>query len=100
LDGRITRNAGRRLEKTPPSPHRDVTLTKRWMDAMGVDIACMFPTPMLFLGTTPRKDVEVALARAYNAWLCEEVLAAEPRIKSTVNLPLQYPESCYTMPQG
>jgi len=99
LDGRITRNAGRRLEKTPPSPHRDVTLTKRWMDAMGVDIACMFPTPMLFLGTTPRKDVEVALARAYNAWLCEEVLAAEPRIKSTLYLPFQDADACYKMVQ-
>ena len=99
LDGRITRNAGRRLEKTPPSPHRDVILTKRWMDAMGVDIACMFPTPMLFLGTTPRKDVEVALARAYNAWLCEEVLAAEPRIKSTLYLPFQDPDACYKMVQ-
>jgi len=99
LDGRITRNAGRRLEKTPPSPHRDVTLTKRWMDAMGVDIACMFPTPMLFLGTTPRKEVEVALARAYNAWLCEEVLAAEPRIKSTLYLPFQDADACYKMVQ-
>jgi hypothetical protein len=99
LDGRITRNTGRRLEKTPPSPHRDVILTKRWMDAMGVDIACMFPTPMLFLGTTPRKDVEVALARAYNAWLCEEVLAADPRIKSTLYLPFQDADACYKMVQ-
>src|ERR1700761_7778448 len=97
LDGRITRNAGRRLEKTPPSPHRDVTLTKRWMDAMGVDISCMFPTPMLFLGTTPRKDVEVALARAYNRWLCERVLAHEPRIKSTLYLPFNDADACYKM---
>ena len=99
LGGRITRNEGRRREKAPPSPHRDVTLTKRWMDEIGVDIACLFPTPMLFLGTTPRKDVEVALARAYNAWLCEEVLAAEPRIKSTLYLPFQDPDACYKMIQ-
>src|SRR6185437_11356910 len=78
LGGRVGRFHRRRLEKVPPTPHRDVTLTKRWMDAIGVDIACLFPTPMLFLGTTPRKDVEVALARAYNAWLCDEVLAVEP----------------------
>ena len=25
-------------------------MTLRWMDAMGVDYACLFPTPMLFLG--------------------------------------------------
>jgi hypothetical protein len=97
LTGRITRNHGRRTEKAPATPHRDVTLTKRWMDAIGVDITCIFPTPMLFLGTTPRKDVEVALARAYNAWLCDEVLAAEPRIKSTLYLPFQDPDACYKM---
>jgi predicted TIM-barrel fold metal-dependent hydrolase len=97
LGGRITRNAGRRLEKTPPTPHRDITMTKRWMDAIGVDISCMFPTPMLFLGTTPRTEVEVALARAYNRWLCEEVLAHEPRIKSALYLPFKDPEACYKM---
>ncbi len=36
-------------EKAPPAPHRDITLMRRWMDAIGVDIACMFPTPMLNL---------------------------------------------------
>jgi hypothetical protein len=97
LGGRVTRNKARLLEKTPPTPHRDVTLTKRWMDAMGVDISVMFPTPMLFLSTTPRKDVEVALARAYNAWLCDEVLAAEPRITSTLYLPFNDPDACYKM---
>jgi hypothetical protein len=47
IAGRITRYPGRRIEKVPPTPHRDITLMRRWMDAMGVDIACMFPTPML-----------------------------------------------------
>jgi predicted TIM-barrel fold metal-dependent hydrolase len=97
LAGRSTRNKGRFLEKTPPTPHRDITLTKRWMDAMGVDISVMFPTPMLFLGTTPRADVEVAMARAYNRWLCDEVLAHEPRIKSTLYLPFKDPDACYQM---
>ncbi len=97
LGGRVPRNQARRLEKTPVSPHRDVTLTKRWMDAIGVDICCMFPTPMLFLGVTPRPEVEVALARAYNRWLCEQVLAHEPRIRSTLYLPFNDPEACYKM---
>jgi uncharacterized protein len=97
LAGRSTRNKGRFLEKTPPVPHRDITLTKRWMDAMGVDISVMFPTPMLFLGTTPRAEVEVAIARAYNRWLCEEVLAHEPRIKSTLYLPFKDPDACHKM---
>src|SRR5690242_16691077 len=53
LGGRITRYPGRRIEKVPPAPHRDITLMRRWMDAMGVDIACMFPTPMLNLAACP-----------------------------------------------
>ena len=51
--------------------HRDITLTRRWMDAMGIDVAVMFPTPMLQLGLHPQVEVEVALARAYNRWLVE-----------------------------
>jgi predicted TIM-barrel fold metal-dependent hydrolase len=97
LGGRVTRYPGRRKEKTPPTPHRDITLTKRWMDAIGIDQVCMFPTPMLSLGLTPRAEVEVALSRAYNRWLCEEILPAEPRIKSSLYLPINDPEATYQM---
>ena len=99
LAGRVGRYPGVHKEKTPPTPHRDITLTKRWMDAMGIDIACMFPTPMLQLGTCPRIDVETALARAYNRWLVENVLAHEPRLHSTLYLPMRDPEACYKMVQ-
>src|SRR5581483_6026325 len=50
ISGRIHRHDLRKLEKTSADTHRDTTMTKRWMDAMGVDYACLFPTPMLFLG--------------------------------------------------
>ena len=33
---------------------------------MGVDYACVFPTPMLGLAMHPQPDVEVTMARAYN----------------------------------
>ena len=99
LGGRITRYPGRRKEKTPQTPHRDITLTRRWMDAIGIDILCLFPTPMLGLGFTPRIEVEVALARAYNRWLCEVVLAGEPRIKSSLYLPFNDPEAAYKVVQ-
>jgi uncharacterized protein len=97
MAGRITRYPLRKTEKTPPSPHRDITLTKRWMDAFGVDLTILFPTPMLTLGVTPRVEVEVALARAYNRWLVETVLAQEPRIKSSLYLPFNAPEECLKM---
>ncbi len=87
MGGRVTRYPLRKMEKTDGPQHRDITLTKRWMDAIGVDVAILFPTPMLQLGVHPQVEVEVALARAYNRWLCEKVLAKEPRIRSMLYLP-------------
>ncbi|HXS40979.1 MAG TPA: amidohydrolase family protein [Stellaceae bacterium] len=97
LAGRITRRDGRRPEKIDPGQQRDRALTRRWMDAIGIDQLCLFPTPMLGLGLTPRPEVEVAMARAYNRWLCERVLAEEPRIKSSLYLPINDPEATYKM---
>src|SRR5436189_218695 len=65
------------------------------MEAMGVDYSCMFPTPMLFLGLHPQTEIEVNLCRAYNRWLCERVLAEEPRIVSMLYLPFNDPEWAY-----
>ncbi|MFL6970781.1 MAG: amidohydrolase family protein, partial [Xanthobacteraceae bacterium] len=95
LDGRITRAQLRKLEKTSGETHRDIITTKRWMDAMGVDYACLFPTPMLFLGLHPQVEIEAALSQAYNRWLCERILAAEPRLVSMLYLPLNDPEAAY-----
>ncbi len=95
LGGRVTRYPGRRKEKTPASINRDIVLTRRWMDAIGIDVLCIFPTPMLGLGFTPRVEVEVALARACNRWLCDEVLAHEPRIRSSLYLPMNDPEAAH-----
>ncbi len=99
MAGRVTRNRRRRLEKTEPDTKRDIALTRRWMDAFGVDMTCLFPTPMLALGLAPRIDVEVALARAYNRWLVEEILPQEPRMTSMLYLPFNEPDECYRMVQ-
>ena len=95
IDGRITRQKLRKLEKIPEGQNRDIVMTKRWMDAMGVDYACLFPTPMLFLGLHPQVHVEVALCTAYNKWLCEKILAEEPRLISMLYLPFNDPEAAY-----
>jgi predicted TIM-barrel fold metal-dependent hydrolase len=95
LSGRITRHNLRKHQKVTGEHHRDIHLTKEWMDAMGVDYACLFPTPMLFLGLHPQVEVETALCRAYNRWLCERVLAHEPRIVSMLYLPFNDPEAAY-----
>ena len=92
IGGRVTRYPLRSLEQTPDDgKHRDVHLSHRWMDAMGVDYACVFPTPMLGLAMHPQPDVEVCLARAYNRWLVEKVLPGSPRMKSMLYLPFNDP---------
>ena len=97
MGGRVTRYPLRRIEKTEPGVHRDVSLTRRWMDAMGIDIAVLFPSPMLQLGLHPQVEVEVALSRAYNKWLCERVLEEESRIRSMIYLPFNDPDASYRM---
>ncbi len=94
MGGRIIRYRARKKEIVPPSPHRDITLMRRWMDAMGTDVACMFPTPMLNLALSPREDIETQLAWAYNRWLCERILAHDTRIRSMLYLPFHNPEEC------
>ncbi|HEY7675453.1 MAG TPA: amidohydrolase family protein [Candidatus Methylomirabilis sp.] len=99
MGGRITRYPLRKTEKTPPNApvHRDVTLTLRWMDAIGVDYSCIFPTPMLLLGIHPQPEIEVAMARAYNRWLTEVILPGTPRLKSMLYLPFNDPDASYKM---
>jgi predicted TIM-barrel fold metal-dependent hydrolase len=97
MGGRVTRYPLRRIEKPEPGVHRDVSLTRRWMDAMGVDIAVLFPSPMLQLGLHPQVEAEVALAWAYNRWLAERVLAVEPRIRSMIYLPFNDPDESLKM---
>jgi predicted TIM-barrel fold metal-dependent hydrolase len=63
------------------------------MDHMAIDYSILFPTPMLTLGTHPQPEVEVSLARAYNRWLVDDVLASSPRIKTMAYLPMSDPEA-------
>src|SRR5262249_28512091 len=76
------------------SVHRDVTLVRRSIEALGLDYQVLFPGNMLALGTHPQQRVEAELAVAYNRWLCDHVLDADDRIKSLLYLPLGEPDYC------
>jgi predicted TIM-barrel fold metal-dependent hydrolase len=95
VGGRIPHQDGLREKIEDLSVHRDVTLTRRAMDSLGVDNMVVFPTPMLFLGLHPQVEIEVALCRAYNRWLCERILAVEPRLISMLYIPFNDPEAAY-----
>jgi len=62
LSGRIPRYGIRVVEEGDGSRPRDAVLTRRAMDAMGIDYTILFPGPMLGLGLHPMVDVEVAVA--------------------------------------
>ena len=88
MGGRVTRYPLRTSEKTGPGAFRDVQLGHRWMDAMGVDYSCLFPTGMLSIGLHPQKEVEADLCWAYNRWVTEKVLPeSDGRFYSMLTLP-------------
>ena len=96
--GRVTRYMERKHEKIELSDRpREVEQTLRWMDALSVDYACLFPTPMLFLGLHPQHEVEVGMARAYNRWLTDTVTPTCKRLKTMLYLPFNDPEATYRM---
>jgi len=98
IAGRVTRYPLRKLDQTPADgKHRDVHLSLKWMDAMGVDYVCLFPTPMLLLGLHPQAEIEVAMSRAYNRWLTEVLMPQDKRIKTMLYLPFNDPDASYKM---
>ena len=95
MGGRVTRYPLRRSEKTDPKRTRDVELGERWMDAMGVDYSCLFPTGMLSIGLHPQKEMESDLCWSYNRWLTEKVLPeTKGRMYSMLCLPFSDPDQC------
>jgi hypothetical protein len=79
------------------SVHRDVTLVRRSMEAMGVDYQILFPGNLLSLGTHPQPRVEAQLSYAYNRWVCERILPADDRVKTLLYLPISEPDVCLKM---
>jgi predicted TIM-barrel fold metal-dependent hydrolase len=92
MGGRITRYPLRASEKTS-GKLRDVELGQRWMDAMSVDYACLFPTLLLSIGLHPSAEMEIELTWAYNRWLTEDVMPqADGRYYSMLCLPFSEPD--------
>jgi uncharacterized protein len=92
--GRVARYA-MRGEKTPPGIQRDAIIGQRWMDAMGVDYSCLFPTSMLNIGMHPEIAMEIELCWSYNRWVTEKLLPdTDGRIYSMLCLPFSDPDSC------
>ena len=97
MGGRVQRFAARKLEKTPANVHRDITLTRRSMTAMGATFGVLYPTASMRLAIQPKKDWEYQLTLAYNRWVANDLLAQEPQIKGMLYLPLHHTSECLKM---
>jgi uncharacterized protein len=95
--GRLQRFAARKLEQTPANVHRNITLTRRTMDAMGASFGVLNPTTAMRLSTQPKRDWEFSLALAYNRWLANDLLPQEPQLKGMLYLPLHHPADVLSM---
>ena len=94
MGGRVTRYPLRSTEKTEDGRLRDIQLGHRWMDAMGVDYSCLFPTGMLNIGLHPQSEMEVELCWAYSRWVTEKVLPeGDGRFFSLLCLPFSDPDA-------
>ncbi|MDP6088068.1 MAG: amidohydrolase family protein [Nitrospinota bacterium] len=91
VGGRIPHDTALNEPVEETDVHRDVVLTRRAMESMGLDYMVVFPTPMLSLGTHPQLHMEVLLGRAHNRWMVENLLKADGRIKSMLYLPISDP---------
>jgi len=93
MGGRVPRYPMRPSEKTVSARMRYIQLGERWMNAMGVDYSCLFPTGMLNIGLHPQKEMESELCWAYNRWLTEKALPeARGRMYSMLCLPFSDPD--------
>lgn len=91
--GRIPHGAGIKEQPEDKSVPREVALARKTMTSMGLDYQVMFPNGLLFLGMHPVPEMEVELGNAYNRWMVEKVLPADPRVKGMLYLPMNTPEA-------
>lgn len=92
--GRLQRFAARKLEQAPANVHRDITLTRRSMAAMGASFAVLYPTTCMRLSIQPKRDWEYQLTAAYNRWVANDLLPQEPQLKGMLYLPLHHEAEC------
>jgi uncharacterized protein len=93
VGGRVPHGAGLKESVDNDGVHREVTLSRRAIEALGLDYQVFFPNALLFLGMHPVREMEVELSTAYNRWIVEHVLPQEPRMKAMIYLPFNTPEA-------
>ena len=89
--GRIPHGQGLKESTDDSDVPREIELSRRCMEQMGLDYQVVFPNALLFLGMHPVAEMEIHLANAYNRWLVERVLPIDPRVQAMLYLPFNSP---------
>jgi uncharacterized protein len=68
-------------------------LAEHHLDAHGIDRGLLLGQNMLTLGTFPQPEYATTLASAYNDWIADRWLDADPRLRGTIVVASQEPEA-------
>ncbi|MGI3784080.1 MAG: amidohydrolase family protein, partial [Janthinobacterium lividum] len=69
-----------------------VHTARQLLDGCGIDRAILIGGEVLGLGALPDPDNAALIARAYNDWLAETWLSADPRYRGTITVGARDPE--------
>ena len=94
VEARIPHQAALAEPVEDTSVPRDVTLARRGIEGLGLNMRVIFPQPLLEVGLHPDPWIAVQLVVAYNRWLVENILPHDPRIRTLLSLPVENPEAC------
>src|SRR5436305_1715481 len=78
----------RALSAPDSSPGVTPEVWRSFLDEAGIGQAVLYPTAGLALGLIQKAEWAVALARAYNNWLAERYLRADPAFRGVALLPV------------
>jgi predicted TIM-barrel fold metal-dependent hydrolase len=78
----------RALSAPDSSPGVTPEVWRSFLDEAGIGQAVLYPTAGLALGLIQKTEWAIALARAYNNWLTERYLRADPAFRGVALLPV------------
>ncbi len=94
VENRIPHQAALSEPVEDTSVPRDVTLFRRGIEGLGLDVRIVFPQPLLEVGLHPDPWIAVQLVLAYNSWLVKTILPHDQRLRTLLSLPVEDPDAC------
>jgi uncharacterized protein len=91
VDGRLKLRRWRDEKRTGTTQDiremRDIAGRMKHMNELGIDVQILYPT-LLLSAVAARPEVDVAMCRSYNRWLCQATEPAKDRLRWMAILPV------------